>query len=74
MNSDAYPHRELMLSADTDAPFCTILIEHDANPDALAFDSMRDAILAQTHVLFLAQDTASLALFAAAFRHLASTL
>lgn len=74
MNPAAYPHRELMLSADLDAPFCTVLIEHGADPDALTFDLMRDAILAQTHVLFLAQDTVSLALFAAAFRHLASTL
>ena len=68
----AYPHRELFIGPDPDACMYTVLIEQGADPDAMQLDLMRDAIAEQSHVLFAARDTASLALFAAAFRRLAA--
>ena len=67
---DQYPHRTLFLSADLDAPTCTVLIEKGADPDALQLELMQDAIVGQTHVLFAAQDRAALAAFAASFKRL----
>ena len=66
----AYPYRSLFVSIDLDAPFYTVLIEEGAEPDALQLDLMRDALVAQSHVLMVARDRASLALFGAAFRRL----
>ena len=68
---DQYGFRTLFLSADLDAPTCTVLIEAGAEPDALQLDLMQDAIVGQTHVLFAAQDRAALAAFAASFKRLA---
>ena len=66
----AYPHRTLFVSLDLDAPFYTVLIEEGAEPDALQLDLMRDALVAQSHVLMVSRDRASLALFAASFKRL----
>lgn len=67
---DDYPHRELFLSPDLDAPVRTMLIEAGTDPDALMLDLLRDAIADQMHVAFAARDSASLALVTAAFRRL----
>ena len=66
----AYPHRTLFVSLDLDAPFYTVLIEEGAEVDALQLDLMQDALVAQSHVLMVARDRASLALFAASFKRL----
>ena len=70
-NPADYPHREVFLSLDLDAPFYTVILDAGAEPDALQLDLMKDAIVEQSHVLFIAKDRAALALFGAAFRRLA---
>lgn len=66
-----FQHREIFLSSDADADTRVVLLPRGTEVDALMLDLLRDAIAARLHVLFAAEDTASLALAAAAFKRLA---